>query len=300
MCRKLALCVIASSLLISAAELRVPVSVNAEAELSAADFKATVERAGSAPIVKVRTPKDDLLLILVTDMVGDLALAGPAKSALAAAFQELPDRIHVTILRAQDGLRVVIDPTSDRDALEEALTALPINGKAGLLDTVEMAAQLADSVAAKSGVRVAVLYVTDSQISNYREDFTNPVINSSDSRDLSRRFPEGLIRERISRMNSSLARYQTPIFIVHLLHSRERLDEAYQNGLLQIATLTGGVAQFCRSAAEIPDAIAQAARAIASQYRVHVQLPPKASHTVSLTLSSGDRPLTYRTRFLVR
>jgi Mg-chelatase subunit ChlD len=45
----------------------------------------------------------------------------------------------------------VIDPTSDRDALEEALTALPINGKAGLLDTVEMAAQLADSVAAKSG-----------------------------------------------------------------------------------------------------------------------------------------------------
>jgi hypothetical protein len=142
--------------------------------------------------------------------------------------------------------------------------------------------------------------VTDSQISNYREDFTNPVINSSDSRDLSRRFPEGLIRERISRMNSSLARYQTPIFIVHLLHSRERLDEAYQNGLLQIATLTGGVAQFCRSAAEIPDAIAQAARAIASQYRVHVQLPPKASHTVSLTLSSGDRPLTYRTRFLVR
>src|SRR5205085_12277780 len=108
---------------------------------------------------------------------------------LAAAFQQLPDNVHITILRAQDGLRVAIDPTADREALENALTDLPINGKSGLLDTIEAAAQLADSVAAKSNVRVAILYVSDSDVRNYREDFTNPVINSSDSRDLSRRFP---------------------------------------------------------------------------------------------------------------
>ena len=82
--------------------------------------------------------------------------------------------------------------------------------------------------------------MTDSEVRNYREDFTNPVINSSDSRDLSRRFPEGLIRERISRVTTSLSRFQTPISIVHLRYSRDRLDEAYQNGLLQMAQLTGG------------------------------------------------------------
>ena len=284
----------------AAAELRVPVSLETDTVLRASDFKVSIENAKATPVVRVRTPKDDLLLMVVTDLVGDLAYVEPAKSALAGAFQELPDRVHVTILRAQDGLRVAIDPTADRDALEEALTNLSVNGKAALLDTVETAAQLADAVAVKSNLRVAVLYVTDSEVRNYREDFTNPVINSSDSRDLSRRFPEGLIRERISRIGTSLSRFQTPVFIVHVRYSRDRLDEAYQNGLLQLAQLTGGAAQFCRTAAEIPDAIAQTARAIVSQYRVHVQLPPKTARSINLSLSSGDRRLEYRTRFVLR
>jgi hypothetical protein len=300
MVRKLVLCGIALQLLAGAAELRVPVSTDENTELRASDFHASMDSSKAVPVVRVRTPNDDLLLMVVMDVVGDLAYVQPAKSALAAVFQALPENVHVTILRAQGGLRVVTDPTADRDALEEALTTLPVNGKAALLDTVETAAQLADTVAAKSNLRVAVLYVTDSEVRNYREDFTNPVINSSDSRDLSRRFPEGLIRERISRIGTSLSRFQTPVFIVHVRYSRDRLDEAYQNGLLQIAQLTGGVAQFCRSAAEIPDAIAQTSRIIHRQYRVHVQLPAKAPRSVTLSLASGDRRLDYRTRFVLR
>jgi Mg-chelatase subunit ChlD len=300
MLRKLVAGWVAFALLAPAAEVRVPVLIAEDPVLRAADFTASIEGLGSAPVVRIRTPKDGLLIMLVMDIVGDLAYAGPAKSALAATFQELPGRVHVTILRAQEGLRVALDPTADRDAIEEVLTALPVTGKAGLLDTVEMAAQLADSVAAKSNLRVAVLYVSDSSVRNYREDFTNPVINSSDSRDLSRRFPEGLIRERISRIGTSLGRFQTPVFIVHLKHSRERLDEAYQNGLLQLAKLTGGTATFCRSAAEIPTAIAETARTVARQYRVHVQLPSKASRSVSVSLTSGDRQLDYRARFGLR
>lgn len=294
------LCSLAFCRIATAAELRVPVFVEEDALLRASDFKASLENGRPAPVVRVRTPNDDLLLMVVTDLVGDLAYAEPAKSALAAAFQELPERVHVTILRAQDGLRVAIDPTADRDALEEAVTALPVNGKAALLDTVETAVQLADAVALKSNLRVAVLYITDSEVRNYREDFTNPVINSSDSRDLSRRFPEGLIRERISRIGASLSRYQTPVFIVHVRYSRERLDEAYQNGLLQIAKITGGASQFCRSAAEIPEAISITARTLARQYRVHIQLPAKTPRSVNLSLSSGDRQLEYRTRFILR
>ena len=40
----------------------------------------------------------------------------------------------------------------------------------------------------KSPVRVSVLYITDRNIYNYREDYTNPVINGSDPHDLSRVF----------------------------------------------------------------------------------------------------------------
>src|SRR5687768_12080598 len=118
MVRKLALCGIAIQLLAAAAELRVPVSSDEEAELRATDLRAFIESSKAAPVVRVRTPKDDLLLMVVMDVVGDLAYVQPAKSALAAVFQALPENVHVTILRAQGGLRVVIDPTADRDALE--------------------------------------------------------------------------------------------------------------------------------------------------------------------------------------
>ena len=90
-------------------------------------------------------------------------------------------------------------------------------------------------------------YITDSEVRNYREDFTNPVINSSDSRDLSRKFPEGLIREKISRTDEALAAFQTPVFIIHIAYSAERLTRRTRTGLLQLATTTGGSATFCRS-----------------------------------------------------
>jgi hypothetical protein len=285
--------------LANAADLRVPVTVSEEVILKSGDFKASIG-SGSAPVSRVRTPNDDLVVLAVMDLAGDLAYAGPAKSALAAAFRNTPGKVHMAILHAQEGLRVAVDPTSNRAAVEEALETMPVTGKAALLDTLESAVQLGDSVASKSNVRVAVLYISDSEVRNYREDFTNPVINSSDSRDLSRRFPEGLIRERISRIGMSLAKYQTPVFIVHVRYASERLNEAYQNGLSQLAKLTGGSAQFCRSAAEIPDAIAATVQSLASQYRVHVQLPAKTPKSVTLSLSSGDRVLDYRTRFVLR
>ena len=108
------------------------------------------------------------------------------------------------LLRAQDGLRVLVDPTADRAALTAAVDALPVSGKAGLLDTVQTATSLGDAILGKAGVRLAVLFITDSDVGNYREDFTNPTINWTDSGDVSRRFRDGLIREKISKLNASL------------------------------------------------------------------------------------------------
>ena len=264
--------------------LRVPLSVQSDMILTAKDFTGHIYGLDSVKVSRVRTPDDDMVLIVVMDIVGDLAFVDPARHALADRLKLLPDHVLVGILRAQEGLQVQIDPTADREAIEKAIMNLPVSGKAGLLDTVATASQIAESVSSKTGVRVAILYITDSDVRNYREDFTNPVINSSDTRDLSRKFPEGLIREKMSRTDESLAVFQTPVFLVHIAYAADRLNEAYQTGLLQLAASTGGAAVFCRSISEIPGAISGTVSQIVAQYRVHLQLPPKAPKSVERKL----------------
>ena len=119
---------------------------------------------------------------------------------------------------------------------------------------------------AKSAVRVAILYVTDGDVRNYREDFNNPVINSSDSHDLSRRFPETLVQEKIAKLDAVLSARQTPVFIVDLNQHTDRLNEAYHNGLKQLAETSGGAAFFARSITEIPASIHNAFESVQSHY----------------------------------
>jgi Mg-chelatase subunit ChlD len=205
----------------------------------------------------------------------------------------------VGVMRAQDGLSVLLDPTSDHAAIAKAVEEMPVSGKAALLDTVEQAAKLADAVLTKSAVRVAVLYITDSDVRNYREDFTNPVINSSDSRDLSRRFPEGLIREKILKVENNLAAREAPIFIVHLSYRTDRLNEAYQRGLMQIAESTGGASAFCRSEAEIPAAITRTIEAAQSVYIVDVKAPQRLPRSAPVTIESGSGTVQHPPRIVL-
>jgi hypothetical protein len=253
-----------------------------------------------AAVVAARGPADDLIVLAVLDLTEDLALADVAKGSLVTAIGALPQRANVALLRAQDGLHVLADPTADRAAVSEAIRSLPVSGKAGFLDTVEVAGRIADSMLAKAAVRVAVVYVTDSNIANYREDYTNPVINSSDQHDLSRYFPEGLVREKISKLATKLAVYAAPLFIVHVAYRSDRLNEAYQAGLLQLATTSGGSSLFCRSRAEIPDAIANTFRSIAAHYSVLVRMPNRPQKVVQVQLDAEGYTLTYRNRFVIQ
>ena len=92
MTRKLVFCWFALQILATASELRVPVSI-ADAseyqngELQASDFQASIDNSKPAPVVSVRTPKDELLLMVVMDVVGDLAYAEPAKGDLPPPFR---------------------------------------------------------------------------------------------------------------------------------------------------------------------------------------------------------------------
>ncbi len=253
-----------------------------------------------APVVAVRGPGEDLIVMVVLDLTEEMGLADVAKDALLPAIQSLPPKANVALLRAQDGLHVLLDPTADRAAVSDVIRVLPLSGKAGLLDTVEVAARVADSMLRKAEVRVAVVYVTDSNIYNYREDFINPVINSSDQHDMSRNFPEGLIREKVAKLEAKLALYEAPLFIIHVAYHSDRMNEAYQAGLLQLASTCGGSSVFCRSRMEVPEAIASTFRTVATHYSVLLRLPKRPAKAVQVQLEAAGHELTYRNRFVIQ
>ncbi len=233
----------------------------AEGPVLAKDLTVTIDGI-KAKVNRVGTPSDPLLLHIVLDLTGDLTLVDPARNSLIAEVHK--SKAVVSILRAQDGLRVLEDPGTPKSKLESTLRELTIAGRAGLLDTIAPAARLSDAVLRGARVRSAVLFVTDSLIANYREDYTNPIVNSSDANDMSRRFPEGLVKEKIRQIKEELAPTLSPVFIVHLNYLSDRLNEAYQSGLLDLATSTGGSADFSRTPSDIPINIERAFARISS------------------------------------
>jgi hypothetical protein len=279
--------------------LRVPFWTDARAAgappLTAKELTAKLD-GDAARVVSLRGPQDGLVVMLVLDLAGDPPAAEAAKKALGVSLNEMPVNCYFALLRAQDGLRALVDPTPRREALQTAIESLPVSGKAGMLDTLETAAQIADAIMDKSMVRVALLYVTDSSIYNYQDDYTNPVINSSDSRDMSRVFPEGLVKDKISKLATNLSAHSPPLFVVHLSYQSDRLNEAYQSGLMSLAAESGGASAFCRSMAEIPASIEKIMRIIAGSYSAEIELPRKPLKSVQLELE-GEAHLNYRTRF---
>ena len=258
-----------------------------EPPLDKAGFKATLD-GNPAKVLRVHGPKDDLVLLLVLDLTGDQTLIDSARSALAARLGTLAKNNWVAVLKSQDVLQVLQDPTPDREKIAAAISGYAATGKAGLLTTVESAAAIGDSLQNRSNVRVAVFYVTDSNIYNYREDFTNPVINSSDSQDLSRRFPDQLIREKMQKLSDGLANSETPLYLVHLNYFSDPINEAYQRGLMQLAEQSGGIGAFCRSRGEVPEAIDKVISAAATHWSVAVELRGAKSNCLLYTSDAAD------------
>ncbi|WP_321472021.1 hypothetical protein [uncultured Paludibaculum sp.] len=291
------------STLRAAATAAAPVHIRrVTAWTAAAELKGLVAKAEAKDvrIVRIKSPQDGLILLVVLDVTGDLTLIDAARAAMAAEIAKLPAAVWLGVLRAQDGLRVLVDPTVDRESVTSSIQQSPVTGRAGLLETIEPVEYLATRLIHKAPVRTAILYVSDSNIYNYREDYTNPVINMSDSRDLSRRFPEALIREKTAKLTATLAGTDAPVFITHLAFLRDRLNDAYQTGLQQMAEATGGQAMFCRTQADIAITITQAFEKIRSMWAVDVEIPQGTPRNFTMHLSADGADLQYRTRFSMR
>jgi len=253
------------------------------------------------PVTAQSGPTTDQIILVVLDLTGDLSLIEAAKPALIDAISKLPPNAWIGLLRDQDGLHVLADPSAQRQPVIDTIRSLSNSGEPGLLETVGSALALADALMRESPVRVSVLYVTDGSIYRYREDYTNPVINQSDPHDLSRRFPEALIEEKISKLVEDVGSLQAPLFVVHLNYQPDRLNRAYQNGLETLAAATGGKSAICRSAAEVPDAISGLLARISSAWRVTLAVPARIRTNVQIQLSApchdGDQRISWRTHF---
>jgi hypothetical protein len=262
-----------------------------------ADQVSAMVEGKKAKVLALRDPASPLLLNVVLDLTGDMALIAPARAALKTELAALRSNVWISLLRAQDGLRVLTDPGPDRAAADAQLDVLETTGRAGLLEAVQPATELAERILHRSPIRTALLFLTDSNIYNYREDYTNPVVNPSDSRDLSRRFPEALIREKTAKLASALNTTDVPVFVSHLAWLRDRLNAAYQAGLLQIAEATGGSASFSRAPGDISGDLSQMFKKIMSHWAVDLELPAGTGRTYSVQLSVEGREIQYRTKY---
>ncbi|HEV2492830.1 MAG TPA: hypothetical protein VG204_07120 [Terriglobia bacterium] len=288
----------AAALHAQVASVSIPAWIEENNCVPAPRFEATLN-GKPAPVTAQLGPTSDQMILVVLDLTGDLPLIDAAKQALITQISKLPPNAWVGLFRDEDGLHVLADPGRDRQPVVDAIQSLTNNGEPGLLETVHSALSLADAIMRKSPVRVSVLYITDSSIYSYREDYTNPVINQSDPHDLSRRLPGELIEEKVAKLVSDTAPLEAPLFLVHLNYRRDRLNQVYQNGLGTLAEATGGKADICRSIAAIPDSIAAMFARISSAWRVTLSVPPKIRNDAQVRLSApcgdGEPRLSWRT-----
>jgi hypothetical protein len=227
------------------------------------------------PVESFQGPQSPTVLLLVFDTVVDLARVDQVRLRLGDRLRELPENHWVGVLRSQDGLRALLEPTADRERLAETIRAVQVNGRAGLLDTLMPVSNLATRILTESAVRVFVLYITDSGIANYRADYLNPVINSSDAGDLSRRFSDRAVQEQVSRIGQSLSRFAIPLFVLHLEYRPDALNLAYQSGLERMAAEKGGQALLCRTVDEIAPSLDTLLTRLLSGYYVGTKWPEK-------------------------
>jgi hypothetical protein len=253
--------------------------------------------AGKSDLVisSFQSPQSPTLLFIVLDTVGEVTNINHMRVALIKELTALSPQYWVGLISAQEQVSVIQDPTPDRQLLQQRIEGFSQIGKAGLLESIQSVADFTTGILLRTNVRVAVIFITDSDIGNYRADYLNPPVNASDSRDLSRRFAGRALQEKISRMASSLARFQVPIFIVHIDPGRDPLNRAYHNGLKQFAEVAGGQLFLSKTTADIPIILHEAFHWACNFYVVGFEAPRGRGGLLKIQVSLPDEQLAQHT-----
>ncbi len=293
-------------------QLRIPIWVRDSSGefqrgLAASDFR-VYDGDTSLEVSGVDSPETPTLLFVALDTVGDIANIDHARAALKLEVRRLGSHYRVGLISAREQIAVLQDPTPDRKTLLQKLDTFSQIGKAGLLETILSIAEFSNGVLQRSRARVAVIFVTDSDIGNYRQDYLNPPVNYSDSRDLSRRFAGRALQEKISHMVSQMAGYQAPIFVVHIDPAQDPLNRAYQNGLKQLAESVEGQLLLSKAGIDIATMIQEAFRWASGFYVLNLTVPQNRRDVLKIRVHVAENPdgagpsahLTYSGRILLK
>ncbi len=138
-------------------------SSESEKKLKRENFKLFIEN-GASEISTVRGPDSPMLLFIAFDTVGEISNINHAHMAIIEEIKSLESQYWVGLLGAQEQLTVLQEPTPEKTSLQQKIEGLSQIGKAGLLDSIQAVADLTTGILLKSDVRVAVIFITDSDI----------------------------------------------------------------------------------------------------------------------------------------
>lgn len=208
--------------------------------------------AGAAAPPPTPAPAPATVVLVVLDLSGSVDTATAVRAGLEQVVDELPARTWIGLIGVNNGFRSIVSPTRDRAALQREIEAITPSGYPGLLDHLETIESIAGQVRRAGQVDVAVVAITDSDAHDYRSNYGDQRVNSSDQHDLSRRFPGRDLQSKLQRMNRRLEGDQAPLYVVQTSPRGDTLNRLYNNGLQRFCATLGGDSWFAQSRAEIP------------------------------------------------
>lgn len=183
--------------------IKVPVCLLGEDGKPATDMPGVDFRVNLGDTALPRThywgPDSPVLIVLALDTTGNLTWIDTLRSELAAFVADLPPNVQVMVVTVNDGIRVVQNNTRDPRLLTQAVRNYDITGRPGFLENVESLEEKSDRIFERFPMRVATLYVTDSDIYGYR-----------------RRFSSSDFTTEVERIKAQLQGFYAPIYVLRL------------------------------------------------------------------------------------
>jgi len=272
-------------------EVQIPVWAPAQGPLCAAALHLRTAGDAELQLVRLQPPTSPTIVFVVLDLSSSVDGAAKVRDGLRQVLAVLPPQTWVGLLAVNGGLRVLQNPTRDRVLLRRDLAAITPSGYPGLLDSVEAVESIADQAQRGGRLKVAIVAITDSDVSRYRSDYADQQVNNSDLHDLSRRFPGRDLQSKVQRMDRRLLQFRVPLFVIQIEQRGDLLNRIYDNALQRFSATLGGSAWFVQSRAEIPADIGAAFRRVSRFYLATVRTPaPGDDVELTLSFNGADLP----------
>ena len=183
--------------------IKIPVCLMGEDGKPATNMPGVDFRVSEGDTVLTRThywgPDSPILIVLALDTTGNLTWIDTLRDELAKFVAQLPPNVQLMVVTINDGIRIVQNNTSDPHLLTQAIRNYDITGRPGFLENVESLEEKSDRIFERFPMRVATLYVTDSDIYGYR-----------------RRFSSSDFTTEVERIKTRLQGFYAPIYVLRL------------------------------------------------------------------------------------